>query len=110
MKHGKKIPNHTRSEKLAQPQVFFLAKLYWRDPMMSTQILSWKKGRRYINPENEHRLRGKSALRRAKAARVTARIEAFKKEATRSQDSWAWMFAHNRRDRDTFLTKWGVTL
>lgn len=107
MKHGSKRPNQNNVKPLTP--IIFLSKLYWRDPA-STQILSWKKGRRYINPENEHRLRGKSALRRAKAARVIARIEAFVKEATRRQDSWAWMFAHNRRDRDMYLTKWGVTL
>lgn len=62
-----------------------------------------RKGRTYVNPENGVRLRGKSALRRAKDQRVELRWQKFfdesvKRGVVRLFTSW--------RQRDRITRQW----
>jgi len=69
MKTAKKDP--------PKPLNFFFISKRWLpvpDPVVpgAFTLALERKGRTYVNPENANRLRGKSALRIAKAARVAA--------------------------------------
>ena len=107
MKHGTKRPNNTRSESRAPDPHLFISKRVFtvanpQIPGAMMRVLE-KKGRTYANPANEHRLRGKSALRVAKAARVAARIETFFKEGIRRGLA---LPANTKQNRDRLNTQW----
>ncbi len=63
-----------------KPTIFHMSRAVFQVPSPDVPgglvTVMERKGHTYRNPKNQVRLRGKSALRRAKDARVQARIEA----------------------------------
>lgn len=109
MKHGAKRPNPVRTNVPPKPTDFFVANPIVELPSLvegqpPRRMLALKKGRTYKNPENKDRLRGKPALRDAKAARVHGRKMAFVKECMARNVSFVGF--NDRCARDRIQNQW----